>query len=87
MGVDVFLDLVELLPLVGRDARAFPPRSAVMICPGRGGVPDGVSFLTGLMYFQTIAFSGVTSKIVPLAPEQISVLPFDSRWVPEMKDE
>ncbi len=63
------------------------PAMGVMICPGRGGVPIGVSFLTGLMYFQTIALSGVTSKIVPLAPEQMSVLPFESRWVPEMKDE
>ena len=27
VGVDVFLDLVELLPLVGGDVRASPPRS------------------------------------------------------------
>ena len=63
------------------------PAIDVMICPGRGGVPIGVPALTGLTYFQTIAFSGVTSKMVPLAPEQMSVLPFDSRWAPEMKDE
>ena len=57
-----------------RPRRAARSPRAGPICP-----------LTGLTYFQTISFSGVTSKIVPLAPEQMSVLPLGSRWAPEMK--
>ena len=56
-------------------------------CPGRGGGPNRAPPLTGLTYFQTISFSGVTSKMVPLAPEQMNVFPLGSRWAPEMNEE
>jgi hypothetical protein len=63
------------------------PATGAMICPRRAGGPKGAPSLTGLTYFQTISFSGVTSKTVPLAPEQMSVLPLASRWAPEMNEE
>ena len=59
-----------------------PPRRTAGPGPGPPGFP-----LTGLTYFQTISLSGVTSKTVPLAPEQMSVLPLGSRCAPEMKNE
>ena len=40
--------------------------------------------LAGLMYFHTTSSLRVTSKMVPLVPEQISVLPLGSRSAPEM---
>jgi hypothetical protein len=39
--------------------------------------------LAGLTYFQTVSPFGVTSKTVPLVPEQTSVLPLGCRWAPE----
>src|SRR4029079_12818932 len=42
---------------------------------------------TGLMNCHTVSPFGVTSKITPVAPVQIKVLPFGSRWAPEMKFE
>ncbi len=57
---------------------------------GRGGPPrpkppGPKPPFTGFTYFQTTSLSGVTSKSVPLGPEQIIVLPLGSRWAPEMK--
>ena len=49
--------------------------------------PPGPLPRTGLTYFQTISFSGVTSNTVPFAPEQISVLPLGKRCAPEMNIE
>ena len=43
--------------------------------------------MTGFAYFQTTSLSGVTSKTVPLTPEQMSVFPLGSRCAPEMKKE
>ena len=43
--------------------------------------------MAGFTYFQTISLSGVTSKTVPLAPEQTMVLPLGRRSAPEMNDE
>lgn len=59
--------------------------------PKRGKSPKGPKPpgpgppFVGFTYFQTISLAGVTSNTVPLAPEQMSVLPFASRWAPEMK--
>jgi hypothetical protein len=44
-------------------------------------------FLNGLANFQTVSFSGVTSKTTPFAPELINVFPFEKRWAPEMNHE
>ena len=51
--------------------------------PGRPGPKPP---LMGFTYFQTTCLSGVTSKSVPLGPEQMNVLPLGSRWAPEMKN-
>ena len=43
--------------------------------------------LNGLENFQTVSFSGVTSKTMPTAPELINVFPLGRRWAPEMNHE
>jgi hypothetical protein len=37
------------------------------------------------VYLQTTFLLGVTSKIVPVIPLQMSVFPPGSRWAPDMK--
>ena len=44
--------------------------------------PKPLRPMKGLMYSHTISLAGVTSKIRPGAPSQISVLPFGSRFRP-----
>ena len=85
------VDLVEFLALIrrhtqrvaGRRWRA--PQSALAVRPQP--VAPGGSRLKGLENFQTVSFSGVTSKTTPTAPALINVFPFGRRWAPEMNHE
>ena len=51
---------------------------------GEPGPPKNGTLLSGFTYFQTISFSGVTSKIEPFKLLQTSVSPLGRRLAPDM---
>ena len=63
------------------------PAIGVMICPGRGGAPGGVSNLDGIDVLPDDRLFRRHLEDRAVGPEQMSVLPLGSRWAPEMKDE
>ena len=89
LGDQLFVNLVEFLALIlGNTQRSRAARErleALWWSIRRRGVP--ATGLNGLENFQTVSFSGVTSKTMPTAPALINVFPLGRRWAPEMNHE
>ena len=86
MGVNVLLDLVELLPLVNGDLQQFP-------CDRRHDLPRPRRRADRRIGFDRIdvlpddRLFGRHFEDGAVGTEQMSVLPLANRWAPEMKDE